>query len=206
MCSADLILKSALHAQACKFETAKEELERHTEEIEQEALREMQHYEGIVASLSTKLQRAEQRLQLIDCDGIPSRISGPLSLEHSLPDDAGSLASSRNCSVSSIGSEISVGTLRERLIMERKMRKKDAARNSEISEKRTATIAELLATIRKLHGVKAMSRTSSDASVDDATVTSVKCALKSARRYDERQKRLAFAAHFSPHVYICLCP
>ena len=155
------------------------------EEIEQEALREMQHYEGIITSLSTKLQRAEQRLQLIDGDGIPSRIAGPLSIEHGLP-LAGSLASSRNCSVSSIGSDVSVGTLRERLIMERKMRKKDAARNSEISEKRTATIAELLATIRKLHGVKTMSRTSSDASVDDATVTSVKCALKSARRYDDQ--------------------
>ena len=146
----------------------------------------MQHYEGIVSSLSTKLQRAEQRLQLIDGDGSTTArcAVGPPSIE-SLP-EAGSLPSSRNCSVSSIGSDISVGTLRERLIMERKMRKRDAARNGEISEKRTATIAELLATIRKLHGVKAMSmsRTSSDASVDNATVTSVKSALQSARRYD----------------------
>ena len=136
--ASDLILRSALHAQSCQFEAMKTQLQNHTIEVQREAMKEIRKLEEFVCEM-----KANNGLKSDKDSNDPSKTSrtSPLSLE---------FPNSRNSSYTSISSDESPTTLRDRLMKEKRLRKIEERRHNLISEERTVTITELLATIKRL--------------------------------------------------------
>ena len=128
-----------MNAQSCKFEAIKDQLQNHTLEVQREAMREIRKLEEIVCEM--KAHNGISR----DTDGQESHF-----LSKDSPLDTHGALVSRSSSCTSIGSDESPSMLRDRLKKEKRLRKSEERRHNLISEERTLTITELLATIKKL--------------------------------------------------------
>ena len=148
----DLILQSALNAQAKKFEAAKEELRSHLIEVEREAMMQAREYEKVLVDLNMKIKEMKYA-----CRTERPSADGPASpgRESAGPTEGTLSFLSRNSSKSSTintddGGDQELIKLRCRLRREKELRKREQRCHSALSVERTRTMSEMLTTIRTL--------------------------------------------------------